>query len=287
VHAVFACNIGGGHAGIELLENADDLRFAKAAFLTAVPSQNRRWVRKSHRYKPAGGDFGLSDDLDMTDLRSCFNRSSMQYRLKRNALSEVRERIKEIAAARVRYGYRRIRVLLRREGWKVNAKRVARLYTQEDLNLRAKGPKRRRRSVVQRVRTAPSGPNQVWSMNFMQTACSARSAGSFACSTSSTFSLGNALRLRIVMCASKRVTSSGYWLLSLCSAAGRSQSAAIKGIEFMAEALDQWAYNNRIELDFSRPGKPTDNAFVESFNASVRKELLNTSWFATLGVSRT
>jgi putative transposase len=55
-----------------------------------------------------------------------------------------------------------------------------------------------------------------------------------------------------------------------------------QGTEFTAEALDQWAYNNGVELDFSRPGKPTDNAFIESFNASVRKELLNTSWFDTL-----
>jgi len=59
-----------------------------------------------------------------------------------------------------------------------------------------------------------------------------------------------------------------------------------QGTEFTAEALDQWAFNNRIELDFSRPGKPTDNAFVESFNASVRKELLNTSWFDTLEDAR-
>lgn len=59
-----------------------------------------------------------------------------------------------------------------------------------------------------------------------------------------------------------------------------------QGTEFTAEALDQWAYNNKIELDFSRPGKPTDNAFVESFNASVRKELLNTSWFDTIEAAR-
>lgn len=52
------------------------------------------------------------------------------------------------------------------------------------------------------------------------------------------------------------------------------------------QSADQWAYNNRIEVDFSRPGKPTDNAFVESFNASVRKELLNTSWFDTLEDAR-
>jgi len=59
-----------------------------------------------------------------------------------------------------------------------------------------------------------------------------------------------------------------------------------QGTEFTAEALDQRAYNNRIELDFSRPGKPTDYAFAEAFNASVRKELLNTSWFDTLEMAR-
>ncbi len=59
-----------------------------------------------------------------------------------------------------------------------------------------------------------------------------------------------------------------------------------QGTEFTAEALDQWAYNNGVELDFSRPGKPTDNSFAEAFNASVRKELLNTSWFDTIVAAR-
>ena len=70
---------------------------------------------------------------------------------------------------------------------------------------------------------------------------------------------------------------------------GRGAPIAIRcdqGTEFTAEALDQWAYTNKIELDFSRPGKPTDNAFIESFNASVRKELLNTRWFANLQEAR-
>ena len=59
-----------------------------------------------------------------------------------------------------------------------------------------------------------------------------------------------------------------------------------QGTEFTAEALDQWAYNNKVELDFSRPGKPTDNSFVESFNSTVRKELLNTNWFDSLESAR-
>ncbi len=69
----------------------------------------------------------------------------------------------------------------------------------------------------------------------------------------------------------------------------RGAPAAIRcdqGTEFTAEALDQWAYANKVELDFSRSGKPTDNAFIESFNASVRKELLNTRWFDNLQEAR-
>lgn len=113
--------------------------------------------------------YGASQRHICTTLR--FNRASLQYKPKCNALNEVlRERIKAIAAARVRYGYRRIHVLLQREGWKVNAKRVARLYTLEGLNLRAKGPKRRRRSAAQRIRTAATQPNHVWSMDFMHEA---------------------------------------------------------------------------------------------------------------------
>ena len=84
-----------------------------------------------------------------------FNRKSMQYKPKLSPINEtLRARIKEISQARVRYGYRRIHVLLRREGWDVNHKRISRLYTQEGLNLRAKSPKRRRRSAVMRVRIA-------------------------------------------------------------------------------------------------------------------------------------
>ncbi len=104
----------------------------------------------------------------MSERRVCrtlrFNRASIQYRPRRSALNEVlRARIKEIASARVRYGYRRIHVLLRREGWKINHKRIARLYTQEGLNLRSKAPKRRRSFVLRRVRTAATQANQVWS----------------------------------------------------------------------------------------------------------------------------
>ena len=215
-----------------------------------------------------------------------FNRASLQYKPKRNAMNEVlRERIKAIAAARVRYGYRRIHVLLQREGWKVNAKRVARLYTQEGLNLRAKGPKRRRRSTAQRVRTAATAPNQVWSMDFMHDRLKGEDRRAFR--------LLNVVDIYTRECLALEVAT-GFRARDVIGVlarvvAKRGAPIAIRcdqGTEFTAEALDQWAYNNHVELDFSRPGKPTDNAFVESFNASVRKELLNTSWFDTLEAAR-
>ena len=228
--------------------------------------------------------FGVSQRRVTAALR--FNRSSVQYRPKRNPMNEVlRARIKELAQARVRYGYRRIHVLLRREGWNVNAKRVARLYTLEGLNLRAKGPKRRRRSFAQRVRVAPTGPNQVWSMDFMHD----RLHGD----ARHIFRLLNVVDIHTRECLALEVapgfTARDVVRVLTRIVAQRGAPTAIRcdqGTEFTAEALGQWAYNNRIELDFSRPGKPTDNAFVESFNASVRKELLNTSWFATLEDAR-
>lgn len=215
-----------------------------------------------------------------------FNRSSLQYKPKLNVANEVlRARTKELAQSRVRYGYRRIHVLLKREGWDVNAKRVARLYTQEGLNLRAKGPKRRRRSAAQRIRLAPTGPNQVWSMDFMHD----RLRGEI----SRKFRLLNVVdiytRECLVLEVARGFTAHDVVRLLSRVVVQRGAPTALRwdqGTEFTAEALDQWAYNNRIELDFSRPGKPTDNAFVESFNASVRKGLLNTSWFATLEDAR-
>jgi putative transposase len=215
-----------------------------------------------------------------------FNRKSMQYKPKRNALNEVlRARIKELAQARVRYGYRRIHVLLRREGWKVNPKRIARLYQLEGLSLRAKGPKRRRRSAVQRVRIAATQMNQVWCMDFMHDRLVGEDRKAFRVLTIIDIFTRECLALEVAPGFRARDVVS--ILTRIVETRGKPVAIRCdQGTEFTAEALDQWAYNNRIELDFSRPGKPTDNAFAESFNASVRKELLNTSWFDTLETAR-
>jgi putative transposase len=94
-------------------------------------------------------------------------RSSYHYKGKRRPQAILNKRIKEIAETRVRYGYRRIHVLLRREGWRVNAKRVWRLYREMGLQLRNKTPKRRVKAKLREGRSAATGANEVWAMDFV------------------------------------------------------------------------------------------------------------------------
>jgi putative transposase len=100
------------------------------------------------------------------ERRACqatgFHRSSQRYRSRRDPQTELRIRLRDLAASRIRYGYRRLHILLRREGWPVNAKRVWRLYTEEGLTIRARLPRRKRtwRHRVGRPRAV--APNEVW-----------------------------------------------------------------------------------------------------------------------------
>ncbi len=96
-----------------------------------------------------------------------FRKSSYFYKARRSSQAAVRTRIREIAATRVRYGYRRIHVLLRREGWQINAKRVYRLYCEEGLQIRNKRPKRKVSAKLRSDRRPPGAPNEVWAMDFL------------------------------------------------------------------------------------------------------------------------
>ena len=195
----------------------------------------------------------------------------------------MRLRINEIAKVRVRYGYKRIHVLLRREGWSVNHKRVYRIYCEEGLNLRTKKPKRRK-SAAQRVQRPPATfVNESWSMDFV------------------TDSLFNGHRFRSLTivdnfsreCLAIEVDQhiKGEDVVRVVERikAMRGTPNFIKvdnGPEFISKELDKWAYENKVTLDFSRPGKPTDNAYIESFNGSFRDECLNTNWFLSLEDAR-
>jgi len=221
--------------------------------------------------------FGVSERRGCTALR--FHRSSQRYRPSRDDQAPLRLRIREIAAVHVRYGYPRIHVLLRREGWAVNRKRVYRLYRLEGLSLRHKRPRRHVTAARRLGRAVATRPNEQWSMDFVSDA------------------LFNGRRIRALTLVDnyKRealaiVVDSGIRGAHVVEAVERVATlrgppALIRvdnGPEFVSKALDRWAYERGVTLDFSRPGKPTDNAFVESFNGRLRDDCLDTHWFLSL-----
>ena len=188
-------------------------------------------------------------------------------------------RIKEIAATRVRYGYRRIHVLLRREGWEINHKHVYRLYCEEGLHLRSKRPRRHVSAAHRKPRAGASRPNESWSMDFVSDALfDGRRLRALTV-------VDNYTRECLAIEVGKGIT--GQQVADVLSRISltRALPATIfcdNGPEFISKNLDKWAYKREVSLNFSRPGKPTDNALIESFNGSFRDECLNTNWFMSL-----
>ena len=207
------------------------------------------------------------------------SRSVYSYHSRARDARPLVQRIKEIAAARVHYGYRRVHVLLRREGWKDNCKRVYRLYRLEGLSLRHKRPRRNRSARLRQPKQQVSAINEIWSADFVADA------------------LFDGRRLRALTVVDNYTREClaievGQSLKGEDVARTLSRIAMIRGTpktiksdngsEFISKSMDRWAYENGVELDFSRPGKPTDNARVESFNGRFRSECLNTHWFLSL-----
>ena len=211
------------------------------------------------------------------------HRSTQQYKSRRDDQASLKERIKEIAETRVRYGYRRIHVLLRREGWQINAKRVYRLYNEMGLQLRNKTPKRRVKAKLREDRQEAVAVNETWAMDFVH----------------DQLVTGRKLRVLTVVdtfsrfspVIDPRFSYKGEDLVQtlerVCKVYGYPKSIrADNGPEFISRDLDLWAYQKDVILDFSRPGKPTDNAFIESFNGKFRAECLNAHWFLSLEDAR-
>src|SRR5664280_3611068 len=209
----------------------------------------------------------------------CVARATYRYRSHCDPRTELRMRIREIAQSRVRYGYRKIRVLLNREGWNVGKYLVYRLYKEEGLALK-KRPLRKRKAVRHREeKFVATAPNQAWSIDFV--ADQLQDGRRFRCLTivdiytreSVTIEVGQSLKGEDVVRGLNRIKSErGVPKMLFCD----------NGSEFTSHAMDLWAYQNEVKIDFSRPGKPTDNAFVESFNGTFRAECLNAHWFANL-----
>ena len=183
----------------------------------------------------------------------------------------MRVRLRELAGSRVRYGYRRLTVLLKREGWEVNAKRIYRIYTEEGLIVRTQ--KRKERAQRQRV---PLGqavrPNHKWSMDFVL----------------QRLPDGRWIRVLTVV---DQFTRECLTLFADTALSGEkvatAQSITVdNGTEFASKAMDLGAYKNGVHLDFIRPGKPVENGYIESFNGKLRDECLNVEVFFTLADAR-
>lgn len=223
----------------------------------------------------------------MSERRGCsvlrFDRSTHRYRGSRDDQAWLRRRIRELAAARVRYGCRRIYVLLRREGVKVNHKRVRRLYRLEGLNLRIKRP-RRHVSAAQRVeRAMAQQPNEIWAMDFVSDALF--DGRRIRALTLIDIFTRECLAIEVDQGIKGEQVSRVVGQVALRRGAPK-RIRVDNGPEFISSALDRWAYENGVVLDFSRPGRPIDNAYIESFNGRLREECLNAHWFLSLGDAR-
>ena len=192
----------------------------------------------------------------------------------------LRKRIREIAEVRVRYGFWRIYILLKREGFTDNHKRIYRVYKEEGLNLRSKRPRRNKAGAHRMERPELSAIHQCWSMDFV---------------ADQLFDGRRFRALTVVDNYSRKCLSihPGQSIKGQDVVGVMEELKHLEGIiphriqvdngsEFISKALDKWAYDNQVTLDFSRPGKPTDNPFIESFNGSFRDECLNTNWFLSL-----
>lgn len=205
-----------------------------------------------------------------------FARSSQRYAPQRDD-AVLRARLETLAELKPRWGYRRLHWLLTREGWQVNRKRVQRVYRLAGLIVRRR--RRKRVSVARVPRPLPNVPNARWSMDFMQ----------------DTLGDGRVIRLFTVVDDFTRacvLIAVDYALPALritreldAVAQTVELPAALvcdNGAEFTSQAFDQWAHERGIVLQFIRPGKPVENAYIESFNGRLRDECLNQSWFVNL-----
>ncbi len=209
-------------------------------------------------------------------------RSTCRYRSQARNQSALRVRLRDLAAARVRYGYRRLHVLLQREGWRVNHKRVYRLYREEGLGIRVK--RRRKRTSLPRVLPNPATrPHERWSIDFLTDALVDGRRFRVLTLVDNVSRVSPAIEVGISLTGERVVAV----LDRLKRTIGVPQRIAIdNGPEFISKALDAWAYRHQVQLEFSRPGKPTDNAYVESFNGHFRAECLDQHWFTSLEEAR-
>ena len=228
----------------------------------------------------------LCQHFEVSQRRACqvieADRSSMRYRSVRPDDAALRVRLRELAAVRRRFGYRRLQLLLRREGVRVNHKKLRRLYREERLQVRRRGG-RKRALGTRAPLTVPQGPNQRWSLDFV----------SDTLTDSRRFRILTVVDdftrecLTLVADTSLSGVRVGRELDAVIARRGSPQTiVSDNGTEFTSMAILRWSQEAGIDWHYIAPGKPTQNAFIESFNGRLRDELLNETLFASLDHAR-
>lgn len=204
-------------------------------------------------------------------------RSTCRYRGRPRENDSILARLRQLAVERPRFGYRRLHVMLRRQGFWVNHKRVHRLYRLEGLSLRKRSRKRRGGRIG---RLSPAvRRNERWSIDFV----------------SDSLASGTRFRSLTIVddwsreCPAIEVDTSitGARVVRVLERITQERGlpeviVSDNGPEFISKALDRWSYDRGVKLHLIQPGKPTQNAYVESFNGKFRDECLNEHWFTTL-----
>lgn len=217
----------------------------------------------------------------LTERRACrfvgVARSSCRYHPKRDDAA-LRAQLESLAILKPRWGYRRLHWRLRRGGEVVNRKRVQRVYREAGLQVRRR--RRKRVSVARVPIVPPREPNARWSMDFV----------------SDTLGDGRVFRVFTLVDDFTRaspgllvdVALGAERLTAFLDALGVLPTALVcdNGPEFTSQPFDQWAHARGVRLQFIRPGKPVENAYIEGFNGKFRDECLNESWFTTLADAR-
>jgi putative transposase len=228
----------------------------------------------------------LCQSYEASQRRACqvlgTDRTSIRYRSRKPDDGVVRGRLRELATARRRFGYRRLHLLLQREGVHVNHKKLRRLYAEERLQVRRRGG-RKRALGTRAPMTLPQGPNQRWSLDFV----------------SDTFTDSRRFRILAVvddftrecLCLVADTSLSGIRVAreldTIIAERGRpSLCVSDNGTELTSMAILRWSQETGIEWHYIAPGKPQQNAFVESFNGRLRDELLNETLFISLAHAR-
>lgn len=185
----------------------------------------------------------------------------------------------EVAQAKVRYGRPRITFMLReRIGLKDNHKRIARIYRELGLQMNRRSGKKKR-SGKRLLFVAPTEPNQIWAMDFVSD--SLATGRRFRTLNIKDLFTHEAVAIHVdFSIPSYKVAE----VMTFLKRQGKCPRAIVldNGTEFTAKAMDLWAYQNQVELRFIQPGKPIQNAFIESFNDKFRSECLNLNWFESI-----